>query len=382
MIQLQLQDMKEVTNVTFHNIEHDFTYSEGIYPSRKRPEYWDGLGSSKSRTEQQVDMSREVISNMLLTVDIGTIVAFTDGSCQPNPGPCGAGSCLFFPHERNPVKLTKPVSNMGSILLGELVAILMTLQYIMLNLPKTPGLTNCLIMSDSQSAVGILTLGWESTNYKQTVKDTMVAIKDLQDRGVETKIEWTPGHANIEGNEIADLLAKEAATAAAELDPSTSVTTFDDIKQAAHKTGVAKWQHQWDSSERGRHFFKLKSRVDTKIPLDYPDKTSGKKISELRLGYSRLKGYTHAIGVSESNKCSCGEVETVEHFLLECRNYVDAREHLRKELWKLTGSLDLTTETVLHTDQKTEQNDTPTLDIKTCFELLAKFIAKTSRFDI
>ena len=145
-------------------------------------------------------------------------------------------------------------------------------------------------MSDSQSAVGILTLGWESNNYKQRVKDTMVAIKNLQDRGVETQIEWTPGHANIEGNEIADLLAKEAATAAAELDPSSSVTTFDDIKQAAHKTGVAKWQHQWDSSERGRHFYRLKSRVDKKSPLDYPDKTSGKKISELRLRYSRLKG--------------------------------------------------------------------------------------------
>ena len=125
-------------------------------------------------------------------------------------------------------------------------------------------------MSDSQSAVGILTLGWESNNYKQTVKDTMVAIKNLQDKGVGTQIEWTPGHANIEGNEIADLLAKEAATAAADLDPSSSVTTFDDIKQAAHKTGVAKWQHQWDSSERGQHFYSQKSRMDKEKPTGLP----------------------------------------------------------------------------------------------------------------
>ena len=29
--------------------------------------------------------------------------------------------------------------------------------------------------------------------------------------GIEIKIHWTPGHANVNGNEIADRLAKEAA---------------------------------------------------------------------------------------------------------------------------------------------------------------------------
>ena len=33
----------------------------------------------------------------------------------------------------------------------------------------------------------------------------------LESDGTEVKIQWSPGHANIRGNEMADRLAKEAA---------------------------------------------------------------------------------------------------------------------------------------------------------------------------
>ena len=36
-------------------------------------------------------------------------------------------------------------------------------------------------------------------------------MKRIQKIGIEIKIHWTPGHANVNGNEIADRLAKEAA---------------------------------------------------------------------------------------------------------------------------------------------------------------------------
>ena len=44
---------------------------------------------------------------------------------------------------------------------------------------------------------------------------------------------WTPGHADIQGNEDADRLAKEAAKEAQNLDQNTSVLTNQDIKKAA-----------------------------------------------------------------------------------------------------------------------------------------------------
>ena len=57
------------------------------------------------------------------------IVVFTDGSCLGNPGPCGSGACIFVPSQTEPVRLKRPVTNRGSILLGELVAILMALEF-------------------------------------------------------------------------------------------------------------------------------------------------------------------------------------------------------------------------------------------------------------
>ena len=36
-------------------------------------------------------------------------------------------------------------------------------------------------------------------------------MKRIQKNGIKIKIHWTPGHAKVNGNEIADRLAKEAA---------------------------------------------------------------------------------------------------------------------------------------------------------------------------
>jgi ribonuclease HI len=44
------------------------------------------------------------------------------------------------------------------------------------------------------------------------------------------KIHWTPGHVNVNGNEIADRLAKEAAK---EAEHNQSDTTNQDVKKAA-----------------------------------------------------------------------------------------------------------------------------------------------------
>jgi ribonuclease HI len=41
-------------------------------------------------------------------------------------------------------------------------------------------------------------------------------METLQQSGMRIKLEWTPGHVEAQGNEIADRLAKEAAKEAQE----------------------------------------------------------------------------------------------------------------------------------------------------------------------
>ena len=67
-------------------------------------------------------------------------------------------------------------------------------------------------------------------------------IKQLEQINISVEISWTPGHANIKGNEYADKLAKEAAQEAKEKDNLPPVISLGDVKEAARKSGLIKWQ--------------------------------------------------------------------------------------------------------------------------------------------
>ena len=148
-----------------------------------------------------------MVLDLMMEAPEGTTYAFTDGSCLTNPGPCGAGA-VVYQNNHEPVRLKRPVSKRGSILLGELIAILVVIEYLVQNIGSVPSKL-LKIFCDSQSAVGILTLGWKDTSYKDVVSD--IKRVSASSNRKTFQIDWTPGHSAIAGNEIADHLAKEAA---------------------------------------------------------------------------------------------------------------------------------------------------------------------------
>ncbi|KAH3833598.1 hypothetical protein DPMN_106910 [Dreissena polymorpha] len=118
----QVCEMEALTEVHTKSIEPEFTYMEYLRPSRSRPTYWNNLGSSKSRSKVQEQQAKQVIDEILQNEDPNTVIAFTNGSCRGNPGPCVAGSWVFMPTGEK-VELKQPVSKMAFILVGELVAV-------------------------------------------------------------------------------------------------------------------------------------------------------------------------------------------------------------------------------------------------------------------
>ena len=209
------------------------------------------------------------------------------------------------------------------------------------------GTTNCSdlhIFSDSQSAIGILKLGWQPTLHKHTVAEIKQEIQRLEQKHITVNISWTPGHANIEDNEEADRLAKEASFEAATMKSDTDVVTMADIKQAAIKMGLSQLQRQWESTESGRSLFKYKPYVTDKSQIDFPTTISYRNIAKLRLGYNKLRDYQFKLGVSDSNLCECGQTETVEHYLLHCEKYLNEREALRTRIFNTTGTVDFSCE--------------------------------------
>ena len=107
------------TGISLHCLEKEFDYSETLQPIKRQPEYWQNLGSSKSRTKNQKAQSREIIEKIIDGCDEKTVIAFTDGSCLGNPGPCWAGACIYMPGYADPVLHKLPVTSYGSILLWE-----------------------------------------------------------------------------------------------------------------------------------------------------------------------------------------------------------------------------------------------------------------------
>ena len=156
------------------------------------------------------------------------VCGFTDGSCRGNPGPCGAGACLFLPNEER-IDLKQPVSKRSSILLGELMAIKIALDNIKLEMERI-DIKKIMLFSDSQSAVGIL--GWENKSHTSAIFEIKQAMEILKSRNVTVEINWTPGHAEIAGNEIADKLAKEAAEEAENMPEVDTPLTSIDVKRA------------------------------------------------------------------------------------------------------------------------------------------------------
>ena len=175
---MQMTDTITNTGLDVRTVESEASYLECLQPFIHRPEYWNNLGSSKSRSKLQEEEARRIIEGQIKSEERDTIYGFTDDSCRGNPGPCGAGACLFLPNEDR-VDLKQPVSRRSSILLGELVAIKIALESIKAEMERLI-VQKIMLFSDSQSAVGILTLGWVNTSHRSVIpeiKQTMDILK-------------------------------------------------------------------------------------------------------------------------------------------------------------------------------------------------------------
>ncbi|XP_071160776.1 uncharacterized protein [Mytilus edulis] len=370
----QAKNMKEETDISIDDIEPEYQF-QGLQASKSPPEYWRTLGSSKNRTKEQEITGKNLILNKLNTVSPSTVVAFTDGSCQSNPGPCGAGAIVIFNNKE--IELKQPVSKRGSILLAELVAIKLVLDYVNRIENKTL-IEEVKIFSDSQTAIGILTLNWKIENNRSTSHEIISLIKCIQKHhGIRINFDWTPGHADVRGNEIADKLAKEAAKEANQIQKEAHITvTKQDIKTAARILVNKKWQHRWDNSDTGRFYYNFHQTVSNKSTFNYPDHKTAKIIRNLRSGYY-LKNYQNKINQNIDPKCECGQLETVEHYLLFCENYEEARQKLIHEIYFNTGSLHIDLELLL----SIEKNDNVSVSNETLMRLLGDFICESRRFD-
>ncbi|VDI25046.1 Hypothetical predicted protein [Mytilus galloprovincialis] len=301
-------------------------------------------------------LENSLIMEKLSHLPANSCIAFTDGSCLGSPGPVGAGAVIFPSNNQPQIEISKAVSKKGSILLGELIAIKLVVDHFLISENTDKTQTQLHFFSDSQTSIGILTLNWKSENYIKVIREIKKNMKVLKMNGIPLNFEWTPGHADIQGNDIADSLAKKGAKEAEKIEEPSEVTR-QDIKRAARESVLRKWQNQWESSQRGRNYYNYHQNVCQKIPKDLPSKWSFSITTSLRTGYCDLNDYKSKIIPSSDKNCSCGEPETVEHYLLHCSNYEEARERMRTSIYFITGNIHMDLDTLLGIDEEDINRD-------------------------
>jgi ribonuclease HI len=142
-------------------------------------------------------------------------------------------------------------------------------------------------------------------------------------RGGSLRIEWVPGHCNVEGNKKADSLAKTAVNTPPP-DPTTLTTSTTYLLRQIKARHMENWKQMWDAIPidlKGKSYIgEWKQQPDK---LFYEDRIICSTITQLRTEHGHFASYLHKMGSQDNDRCACpsGTRETPSRLLFHCPRY-------------------------------------------------------------
>ena len=140
----------------------------------------------------------------------------------------------------------------------------------------------------------------------------------------QVTLQWIPSHCDVQGNEKADILAKEGSTK----DQVDKSTTYKEAKTIIKAKQHTKWLQQ-HPQHKTKDPYHLLSRQEQVI------------IFRLRTGHNRLNHHLYnKFRIGESALCPCkADSQTTEHLLQSCSLHTEARSKYWKEATPLATKL-------------------------------------------
>jgi ribonuclease HI len=181
------------------------------------------------------------------------------------------------------------------------------------------------LFSDSLSGLQAITKFVQQNPYIQSIQTQLIQLK----RTLTLNLFWIKGHTGIVGNELADALAKEA-TKKEQIDLELSLGPSY-IKNQLKKLLQNDWLHYWQTSDKGRHTYKLLPKVSTTQLYDSPF------LNPFITNHGPFPEYFYRINRHDliTPNCLCGALGTSLHYMFDCQ--FTTKFHFKKprnELWQ------------------------------------------------
>jgi len=193
---------------------------------------------------------------------------------------------------------------------AEQMAILKALEYIQYS---EAGEKSALVYRDSRITLQLLQNQKEHTHLIEQIRTKVIELE--QDEWKE-EFSWIKAHVRHSGNELADPLAKEAASSRT-IDECYNRIPKNAVLCELNEQSVSQWQNEWERSSKvaiTKPFFpkiadKLKLRIN-----------ATPKFTAIVTGHGNIKIYLYNYKIIESPMCSLKEGDqSVDHILFDCK---------------------------------------------------------------
>ena len=204
---------------------------------------------------------------------------------------------------------TWKLNPLHSVFSAEIFAILQALYFVLHN-----NLGNCLILSDSKSALQSITN--YSKAYANICDEIQTVLSELNKQS-DVRILWVKAHAGIVGNEVADK--------AANLAHSNNVSTLYHLslqeklcilKSCTQDNWEAYWYISVNETGKGKRLRDLRYPNFTTFPVPVllQNRRDEINVFRLRIGHAGLGEYLQRTNQKEDDTCWCGATEDIEHY--------------------------------------------------------------------